>query len=80
MEDAPSSSQSRENIVAFMQAVKPFNLTKNECLMIVNDPPTSALHIQLQVEDSEERLTEDQVNAVLEIVRKWLMIPVATSE
>lgn len=63
-----------------MQAVKPFNLTKNECLMIVNDPPTSALHIQLQVEDSEERLSEDQVNAVLEIVRQWLIPAAAYAE
>lgn len=57
----------------FMQAIVPFNLTKNECLMMVNDPPTSALHIQLQVEDSEERLTEDQVNKVIEIAQKWLL-------
>lgn len=40
--------------------------------MIVNDPPSSPLHIQLLVEDSEERLTEDQVKVVLEIVNQWL--------
>lgn len=42
--------------------------------MIVNDPPTSPLHIQLLVEDSEERLTEEQVKTVLEIVQKWLNV------
>ncbi len=56
-----------------MQAVKPFNLTKSECLMMVNDPPSSALHIQLQIEDSEERLTEDQVNEVIRIAQQWLV-------
>lgn len=62
-----------------MLAIKPFNLTKNECLLIVNDPPSSPLHIQLQVEDSEERLTEDQVKAVLEIVQKCLVPGVGTA-
>lgn len=56
-----------------MREVLPFNLTKNECLMMVNDPPTSALHIQLQVEDSEERLTEEQVNRIIEIAQRWLL-------
>lgn len=40
---------------------------------MVNDPPKSPLHIQLLVEDSEERLTEDQVKAVLDVVRQWLI-------
>lgn len=55
-----------------MQAVKQFNLTKSECLMMINDPPSSALHIQLQIEDSEERLTEDQVNEIIRIAQQWL--------
>lgn len=41
--------------------------------MMVNDPPTSALHIQLQIEDSEERLTEDQVQKILELSQKLLL-------
>lgn len=56
-----------------MNAAKQFNLTKNECLMLINDPPTSALHIQLIIEDSEERLTEDQVNGLIEITQKHLL-------
>lgn len=41
--------------------------------MMVNDPPTSALHVQLQVEDSEERLSEDQLKQLLEAVKQWLL-------
>lgn len=41
--------------------------------MMVNDPPTSLLHIQLLIEDSEERLTEEQVTEILEIVKNTLL-------
>lgn len=73
LEDGPCKTQTKENIIEFMNAVKPFKLAKNECLMMINDPPTSALHIQLIIEDSEERLTEDQVKLLIEIVQKHLM-------
>lgn len=73
MEDGPCKTQSKESILEFMNAIKPFNLTKNECLMLINDPPTSALHIQLIIEDSEERLTEDQVSCLIEITQKHLL-------
>lgn len=54
-------------------AMQPFQLTRHEALMMVNDPPTSALHIQLQVEDSEERLSEEQVQRLLELVKTYLI-------
>lgn len=54
-------------------AVKPFKLTKAECLMMVNDPPTTPLHIQLLVDDSEERLTEDEVTQLIGISKQYLL-------
>lgn len=41
--------------------------------MMVNDPPTTSLHIQLMVEDSEERLTEEQVTEIIDVVQQWLI-------
>ncbi|XP_053950252.1 DNA-directed RNA polymerase III subunit RPC9 [Anastrepha ludens] len=72
LEDSPCKQQSRETIHAFLTKVRQLTckLTTTECLMIVNDPPTSALHIQLLIEDSEERLTEEQVNELLQIVAR----------
>lgn len=67
-------SQTKESITDFLREVSKYKLTKNEILMIVNDPPSTALHIQLLVEDSEERLTEDQVSQILELVGKYLNI------
>lgn len=41
--------------------------------MMVNDPPTTPLHIQLLVEDSEERLTEEEVTQLIGISKQFLM-------
>uniref|UniRef100_A0A8W7P4J2 DNA-directed RNA polymerase III subunit RPC9 n=2 Tax=gambiae species complex TaxID=44542 RepID=A0A8W7P4J2_ANOCL len=70
LEDTPCKEQSTAGIIDFLQAMKEFNLTKNECLMMVNDPPSSPLHIQLMIEDSDERLTEEQVTRILEQTAK----------
>ncbi|XP_039961177.1 DNA-directed RNA polymerase III subunit RPC9 [Bactrocera neohumeralis] len=72
LEDSPCKQESRESIHAFLTEVKNLSckLTTTECLMMVNDPPTSALHIQLLIEDSEERLSEEQVNEILQLVAK----------
>lgn len=73
LEESPSSSQSTDRIVNFLEAVKTIKLTKRELLMLVNDPPSAPLHIQLLIEDSEERLSEDEVARILEMSRNWLL-------
>ena len=47
LEDSPCKHQTRETIIAFINEMQQYKLTTNECLMMVNDPPSSALHIQL---------------------------------
>lgn len=57
-----------------MTEVKQFNkLTKSEVLTMINEPPNLALHIQLIVEDSEERLTDTQVEELIALSKKYLM-------
>ncbi|XP_053675473.1 DNA-directed RNA polymerase III subunit RPC9 [Anopheles nili] len=70
LEDTACKDQTSASIVEFLQVMKEFSLTKNECLMMVNDPPSSPLHIQLMIEDSDERLTEEQVSRILELTAK----------
>lgn len=66
LEDTACKGQTAESVVDFLRTMKQFNLTKNECLMMINDPPSSALHIQIMIEDSDERLTDEQVNRIIE--------------
>ncbi|XP_031624348.1 DNA-directed RNA polymerase III subunit RPC9 [Contarinia nasturtii] len=73
LEESPCKTLTKEKIMGFLNAVKPFKLTKAECVMLVNDPPSTPLHIQLQIEDSEERLTEEAVNQIIEHSRQWLL-------
>lgn len=73
LEDTPCKFQTKESLCGFLEAVKPFELTKAESLLIANDPPTTPLHIQLLLEDSEERFTEDEVNRMIGLVREHLL-------
>lgn len=73
LEESLCKTQSKENILGFLEAIRPFKLSKAECLTIVNDPPSTPLHIQLQIEDSEERLTEEEVTQIIEISKQWLL-------
>ena len=69
LEKAACASQTRENILAFQQAVQPFKLTQMECLSFVNMPPCSIVEIHLLVEECEERLTSEQTQQLLEKVQ-----------
>lgn len=58
----------------FIAEAKQFNkLTKSEVLTMINEPPSLAIHIQLIVEDSEERLTDTQVEELIELSKKYLL-------
>lgn len=72
LEETPCKTQTKEQIMGFLEAIKPYKLTKSECLMLLNDPPTTPLHIQLLIEDSEERLTEEEVTQLIAIAQQWL--------
>lgn len=47
LENGPSKHQSQESVKGCLKALEEFNLNKTEKLMIVNNPPTTALEIQL---------------------------------
>ncbi|CAD5117405.1 DgyrCDS6178 [Dimorphilus gyrociliatus] len=72
LEQTPAVSQSVEIIENFMQKIEPFNLTKAEKLQILNLRPTTQVEIQLLVEECEERLSEDDIEKLLQIVQTCL--------
>ena len=72
LENTPCAKQTPEIISKFMTAIQPYNLTKSEKLQLLNQRPRTAVEIQLIVEESEERLTEDQIYELLDVMKEHL--------
>ncbi|XP_074642248.1 DNA-directed RNA polymerase III subunit RPC9-like [Tubulanus polymorphus] len=67
LEKSPCKDQDIESLEQFMKAIGPYNLTKAEKLQLFNHRPSTAVEIQLLIEESEERLSENQIEELLEI-------------
>ncbi|CAH0406291.1 unnamed protein product [Chilo suppressalis] len=72
LQNSDCKHQNAQSIEKFLEAMKPFKLTKSEKLMMLNTPPHTELEIQLIVQESEERLSEDEVRKIISIVNEHL--------
>ena len=72
LENTACIKQSPDVIAKFMKGLEPFKLTKAEKMQLLNLRPKTAVEIQLIVEESEERLTEDQIYQLLDVVTEHL--------
>ncbi|CAL8144031.1 unnamed protein product [Orchesella dallaii] len=72
LQQTPCVVQSPEIIEEFLTKLHPYNLTKSERLTILNTRPLQPVDIQAIVEESEERLTESQIEEILDIVDSTL--------
>ena len=72
LEKTPCKDQSDETVAKFLQALQPYNLTKAEKLQLLNHRPATAVEIQLIIEESEERLTEEQTEEIIQLMNQLL--------
>jgi len=75
LQQTPCKLQTADQVRNFLTAVKPLKLTKGEKLMLLNNPPSTPLEVQVMVEESEERFTEEEVEKLLQTVQDTLPIP-----
>jgi len=80
LEKSPCAQQTTQSVVSCLKALEAYNINKNEKLMILNNPPTTPLEIQLIIEESEERLSDDQVEEILQLVITHLNVAKPTEE
>eukprot|EP00242_Pyramimonas_sp_CCMP2087_P005504 CAMPEP_0198209958 /NCGR_PEP_ID=MMETSP1445-20131203/17835_1 /TAXON_ID=36898 /ORGANISM="Pyramimonas sp., Strain CCMP2087" /LENGTH=140 /DNA_ID=CAMNT_0043883875 /DNA_START=446 /DNA_END=865 /DNA_ORIENTATION=+ len=72
LQKSPAALQTREMISAFSEAIEVFGLTKGEKLQLVNEVPSTLVHIHVIVEDCEERFSGEQLDTLLELIETHL--------
>ncbi|XP_077597053.1 DNA-directed RNA polymerase III subunit RPC9 [Stigmatopora nigra] len=68
----PSSRQRPEMVQAFLSTMRDHKLTKAEKLQLLNHRPQTAVEMQLMVEESEERFSEEQIEELIQTISQLL--------
>ncbi|KAH8397873.1 hypothetical protein KR222_004588, partial [Zaprionus bogoriensis] len=70
LEESPCKAQTRESINSYLRDLAAYRLMPHEMLQMVNDPPTSALHTQLLIDDNKAPLTDEENEAIIALTHK----------
>ncbi|EDW86513.1 uncharacterized protein Dwil_GK18530 [Drosophila willistoni] len=70
LEESPCKTQTCEAITSYVKDLSSYRLKSYEILQMVNDPPTSALHTQLLIDDNKAPLTDEQNGKIIELTYK----------
>jgi DNA-directed RNA polymerase subunit F len=66
-----TATLSRSKLQLLSEEVKPFNLTRIELLQLINLVPRSAVEVHLIVESCEDRLDDEQIQQIINILSKY---------
>ena len=72
LEKTACINYSKEIIEIFLKQSEKFKLTKVEKLQLLNQRPTTAVELQLLIENSEERFTIEQMDEILDFINNLL--------
>ena len=75
-----AESMTSDTLNEFFDSIAKFNLSAAERLQVLNHCPKSAVEIQLLIEDSEERLSESDVEELLSLIHSHLLPPPPADE
>eukprot|EP00898_Chlorokybus_atmophyticus_P002966 jgi/Chlat1/3670/Chrsp24S03857 len=79
LQQTPAGTQSRSDVASVLSAVEAtYGLTKAEKLQVANLRPSTAVEVHLVVEDCEERLKPEQVDALIDTIDSILPAPPET--
>eukprot|EP00099_Drosophila_melanogaster_P017240 NP_573175.2 receptor component protein, isoform C [Drosophila melanogaster] len=70
LEESPCKTQTRENIMNYVKDLSSYRLKSQEILQMINDPPTSALHTQLLIDDNKAPLTDEENEKIIQLSYK----------
>ncbi|SAM07320.1 hypothetical protein [Absidia glauca] len=71
----PTSTQSEDQVKAFLQQIDRYSLTLGEKVQVLNLRPKSAVEIYLLIEECEERFSEEDLDNILSIISTTLPRP-----
>lgn len=84
LEKTPCVNQTSSVVCEFMRKLNEksseFPLTKVEKLLILNHCPSSAVELQCLIEDSEERFSVEQMDALLDLIQTTLPVENESAE
>ncbi|KAI7866745.1 RNA polymerase Rpb4-domain-containing protein [Spinellus fusiger] len=72
LKSTPCSTQTPQQVKAFLTAMKDYILTKAEKLQILNLRPKSVVELYLLIEECEERFTEEALDTMLTMITTTL--------
>ncbi|KAG2187950.1 hypothetical protein INT44_000700 [Umbelopsis vinacea] len=72
LERSACSTQDERQVVAFLEEMKKWSLTKAEKLQILNLRPKTPVELHILIEECEERYTGEELDDILEVVMRVL--------